>query len=196
MNNGARTLTHLTLVGGVIVTYQNVSLLLDFRLLHGNNVRGARMLHVLTLVKHQVVLLEESAVALAANVRSHGAFPVRVALVVQLQAVLGGEAFVAVLTEMCFRFGLVRLVVNDDLMRLLLLLLCLRLNLILLDNLDRAHGRVLVLTRDGGVHDGLLLRHLDVSLRVVLLEHRGRNALNLLDDLLSVGLRDNLHRDG
>lgn len=157
------------------------------------------MLHVLTLVKHQVVLLEEGAIALAANVRPNRAFSVRVALVVQLQAVLGGEAFIAVLTEMCFRFGLVRLVVNDDLMRLLLLLLLwlsLRLDLILLHNLDGAHRRVLVLARDGGVHDGLLLRHLNVALRVVLLQHRRRNALNLLDDLLSVGLRDNLHRNG
>lgn len=183
------------------MTCQNVALLLDFRLLHGNSLCGARVLHVLTLVEHQVVLLEEGAIALAADVRPHSAFAVRVALVVQLQAVLGGEAFIAVLTEMCFRFGLVRLVVNYDLMRLLLLLLLLlwlslRLNLILLHNLDRAHRRVLVLARDGGVHDGLLLRHLDVALRVVLLEHRRRNALNLLDDLLSIGLRDNLHRNG
>lgn len=111
------------------------------------------------------------------------------AFVVQLQAVLGGEAFVAMLTEMCFRLRLMRLVVVNNNLRLL----SGRLSLVLLHDLNRADGRLLLLTRDCRVDDRLLLRHLHFVLRLMLLQHRRRNALNLLNDLLSIGVGDDLN---
>lgn len=106
------------------------------------------------------------------------------ALVVQLQAVLRREAFVAVLTEMRFRFGLVWLMMVHDNLRLLRL----RLALALLNNLNGSHRRVLLLTGHRCIDDGRLLRHLHVRLRLMLLlQHGRRHALNLLDDLLAVG---------
>lgn len=156
----------------------------------------SRVLHVLALVQHQVVLLEECSIALAADVRSNRAFAVGVTLVVQLQPMLSCESFITVLTEMRFRLRLVRLVVvMDNNLRLLSLrlLMLLLLYLVLLYNLNGSDRRVLVLARHCSVDDWLL-RHLDLSLRLVLLlEHGWRNALNLLDDLLTVCLCNDLN---
>lgn len=154
------------------------------------------MLHVLTLVQHQVVLLEECSIALTADVRPNCAFAVGVTLVVQLQAMLSCKSFIAMLTEMRFRLRLMWLVVmvNNNLrllsLRLLMLLL---LYLVLLYNLNGSDRRVLVLARHCSVDDWLLC-HLNLSLRLVLLlEHGWRNALNLLDDLLAVCLCNDLN---
>lgn len=95
------------------------------------------LLQMLTLVQHQVVLLEERLTALA-HVRPHGAASVRVASVVQQQPVLGGEALAAVATVVGLGLGLRHhyglLVLLDlllDLLGLLLLLLLLNhLNLV------------------------------------------------------------------
>ena len=110
------------------------------------------MLHMLTLVQHQMVLLEEGTIAFAANMRPHRAFSIWMPLVVQLQAVLGCKALVAMLTEMRFRLRLVRLMVNNDLR-----LLRLRLHLVLLHDLNGTDGRFMILTRHRRVNDWSLL---------------------------------------
>lgn len=89
------------------------------------------LLQMLTLVKHQVVLLEERLTALA-HVRSHGATTVGVASVMQQQAVLGRKALAAVATVVGLGLGLRH---HYGLLVLLHLLLLDLLGLLLLNHL-------------------------------------------------------------
>jgi hypothetical protein len=109
-----------------------------------------------------------------------------VSLVVQLQAMLCGKALLTELTKMRFGLGLMRLMVKNDLLLLLWLLL------LLLNDNSLSDWRLLA--RNGRVDYRLLPLNLNfLMLLLMMLKHRWRNALNLLNHLLTISLRDNLH---
>lgn len=150
---------------------------------------------MLPLVQHQVVLLEERLATLA-DVRSHRALALRMALRVLQQAVLGRKALVAVVAKV--RLGLGHHV--DQLLLLLLrllLLLMLHLDLLLLRLMLDLDNRLLLLLLLNVAH---LLRLLLLHLVVL---HNGRVLLLLwtllhshcLAHYLSTGGQD-LHGHG